>query len=756
MSKRNKLFLFLFVLLSFAVIPFLFEHKRSLLNNIYVQDMMHVYHSFRKIPDILFIPEYIFTKSNLDKYEIYISDKQLLKLNSKLKNNPFDSTLDEHNKVWASATFMAKNYVDNVKIKYRGDLANHWNSYKKSYTVKFPKYHLFNGMRELVLIVPYDREYFATSLNNFRVRKMGGIVPDEYYVRFSVNGSEDGVMLAMEHWSQEWLEKQKISSQSILFGVSEIPDGVSMYSKEGLEYWKSWNSDEDTFPQLEMLINLVEKATDDEFEKIAPTVIDLKSFYIEDIVRILSGGYHTSDNGNNVVLLFDAGEGRFKTIPYNVGLSDINRGFNTSFAPKLQKRIWNIKRFAEERDKLLDSYLKQNKDDDVKFINAWIKKMKIEFYRDNAKLHNNFMFRKKISKYANDVKEYLKNPPKIESELKDDFVGVKKADFPPIFSNVLDASASVYEFLKFNKQFYEKDGIIILPAGRHVFLKNLIIPRDTKLIIKPGAILLMGKNVSLISYSPVYLSGLENNNIIFSSFKNNDKWGSFAVVNTENASSTVSNVEFNGGAGANLNGVVFSGTVSFYNSDVSITSSKVVDIFSEDGINVKNSSLYIVDNVIKNTVSDGIDFDFVLPNSVLKNNIFTDIGGDAIDVSGSDFNVTGNVIVNCFDKGISVGEKSNLFISKNIIKDCKFGFAVKDKSKVLSENNTLINNNTAIAAYKKKDVFGGGTATSSHDCLWKNKKDLFTDNLSSVTFLNVDRTNSKNDIPEEVKQLIAL
>ncbi len=753
---KKKLFLFfcLLFILSFIISfkkDFLGkDNKHALLQNIYVQEVMHVYHSFRKIPDIFFVPISFFSDSSLDKYEIFIKDKDLVKLNSKLDKNPFDGLLKDGNKIWVDAVFKAGDYVDNIKIRYKGNLANHWNSYKKSYVVKFPKNHLFNGIRELSLIIPYDRKYFSTSLNNFRIRKMESLPLDEFYVRLSVNGSEEGIMLAMEHWSQEWIEKRKFSPSSTFFGVMEEGGANgSVYSLKNLYNWKSWNNKDADFSSLKTLILLLNDASVDEFKKIAPIILDLKSFYIADLVRVLSGGYHASDDGNNIVLLFDSAEGRFRAIPYNVGLSDVyEEKIDVSFAPKLQKRIWEIKEFKKDRDDLLFEYVKNNIKSDIAFLDDWFKKMIPEFYRDNAKLQNNFSFKKDLYKYKNVAIDYLKKPVTI-SEVNvatSTYRGLNGVEFPVEFSNLSDAVVSIEDFVKLHKQFYIKNNKIMLSAGKHFFKKNVIIPRNTKLIIKSGARIYMGDGVSFLSYSPVEILGTEQRKVYFSPIDKKSRWGSFSVINVDNDISIVLNTVFSGaGGGLSVNGVNFSGAVAFHNSDLFIVKSEIKNIYCEDALNVKNSFLFMKDNTIKDVKSDGLDVDFISSDSVIDNNLFENIGGDAIDISGSNLKISRNKVVKCIDKGISVGESSRVFVLKNIISKCGIGVASKDKSISILKDNSLFENDTALSIYKKKDVFGGAFLLSLNNHIYNNNINVFKDDLSQFVYIdNVLYLNNLN------------
>ena len=67
--------------------------------------------------------------------------------------------MNNTDRFWASALFFADGQKFKVKIRIRGDISNHWIRSKKSWRIRFNKKNLFQGRRELDLIVPEDKQY---------------------------------------------------------------------------------------------------------------------------------------------------------------------------------------------------------------------------------------------------------------------------------------------------------------------------------------------------------------------------------------------------------------------------------------------------------------------------------------------------------------------------------------------------------------------------------------------------------------------
>ena len=104
-------------------------------------------------------------------------------------------------------------------------------------------------------------------------------------------------------------------------------------------------------------------------------------------------------------------------------------------------------------------------------------------------------------------------------------------------------------------------------------------------------------------------------------------------------------------------------------------------------------------------MSDGIDFDF----SNLKIGKLTSINSknDCIDFSYGEYLIEKVLVESCGDKGISVGENSNVEIKKLISKNSNIGVASKDGSITRINNAFLENMNICFSAYNKKQEFNG-------------------------------------------------
>ena len=197
------------------------------------------------------------------------------------------------------------------------------------------------------------------------------------------------------------------------------------------------------------------------------------------------------------------------------------------------------------------------------------------------------------------------------------------------------------------------------------------------------------------------------------------------------------NIEFNGKENQYLNKKIvkydhknLTGCLSFV-KNIFINTNIIVKYSNcEDGINIISSKGYIDRIDSKNSVLDGIDLDF---SDLFVNNVkINDAGNDCVDFSSGNYEVKSFKLLNCGDKGISVGEKTIAKIENVEIKNADIGIASKDSSEVYINQSKILNTNDCLATYKKKQEFDGGfLKIISSQC--KNfKRYKFEDEFSKI------------------------
>jgi parallel beta-helix repeat protein len=177
---------------------------------------------------------------------------------------------------------------------------------------------------------------------------------------------------------------------------------------------------------------------------------------------------------------------------------------------------------------------------------------------------------------------------------------------------------------------------------------------------------------------------------------------------------------------------------------VSIINSEFFSSGTCDLVHLKYCIKPIVENCeLKGNTSfdtDGIDYDQVTDGIIRLNKIrdFCGPNNDGIDIGESckGIIIEKNQIVNCFDKGISVGQGSDVIIRDNIMISCDMGIGVKDTISFAEIINcTFYSNNYGIKCYEKHPGSGGGHASVSSSIFTANVTEPYDfDRLSGITF----------------------
>ena len=223
----------------------------------------------------------------------------------------------------------------------------------------------------------------------------------------------------------------------------------------------------------------------------------------------------------------------------------------------------------------------------------------------------------------------------------------------------------------------EKDSEIL--KGDWIVKQPLIIEGD--LTINKGTRLRFSKNSYLIIKGGVKFYGEKDSPIILEGL--DDSWKGLYIL-SKNNKSFIENVVIRNTSGVSDGILSLTGGVNIYKGNVYIENMLIQKSTSEDALNIVNSKINVNNLRIESTRSDGFDCDYCY-GSIEKSN-FLEIGGDALDFSGSTVGLGDITIKGVKDKGVSVGESSNISIENAYISNVGVGIASKDGSKVNANN----------------------------------------------------------------------
>ena len=173
---------------------------------------------------------------------------------------------------------------------------------------------------------------------------------------------------------------------------------------------------------------------------------------------------------------------------------------------------------------------------------------------------------------------------------------------------------------------------------------------------------------------------------------------------------------------------------------------------SEDSLNIVRSEYEIKNSVFEDCSYDCLDDDF--GKGIIEDSSFINCGNDCIDFSGSFVNMNNVEITNMGDKGISVGEESNLTIENIKIigeQDKSYiGIASKDLSHIFIKNAQLSNVEYGFAVYQKKPEFGPASIEAIEVIFSNVKNEYVVEENSNLLVNNIIILGNIKNIYKEI------
>jgi len=259
----------------------------------------------------------------------------------------------------------------------------------------------------------------------------------------------------------------------------------------------------------------------------------------------------------------------------------------------------------------------------------------------------------------------------------------------------------------------KKSKIITLKSNTYKIKSNLYFPCDYSLVIEAGSKFFLDKDVSLFFTNSVRMVGTESNKISINATDENQKWGALIFLpnsqpNTFNKIK-IHNFSASNGSGSFGFGRFFSGMLSILGASVDINNLFLSDNGDDDLLNIINSNIDIENIEFHNAFADGLDCDWCEGkiHSIKVNR--AGVNGDGLDFSYSTVDIEDAEVYNIGDKGISVGERSNVNIKNLKVENAIIGVASKDSSNVYLNGGRFVKVEIPLTTYIKKLIFSEPT-----------------------------------------------
>lgn len=256
--------------------------------------------------------------------------------------------------------------------------------------------------------------------------------------------------------------------------------------------------------------------------------------------------------------------------------------------------------------------------------------------------------------------------------------------------------------------------VLSIARGTHTVAGSLVVPAGVRLRAGPGTILRFPKDGMLLSRGPLLFDGTSERPILLEG-DSPEGWLGIAVLDAGEGS-TLRHVTVRNAGEVARPGWQLTGGTNFIRSDIEAEHVRFEVSRGEDALNVVGAHFVLREVWFTNTRSDAFDADFC--QGSVEGGGFRDVGlaggGDAIDLSGSDVEVSGALLERIGDKGLSVGEGSRLRAANLVMRDVGAGAVSKDGSS-LELRATEIHDArvAALMAYVKKPEYGPGQLTAN-------------------------------------------
>lgn len=267
----------------------------------------------------------------------------------------------------------------------------------------------------------------------------------------------------------------------------------------------------------------------------------------------------------------------------------------------------------------------------------------------------------------------------------------------------------------------------------------------SKTTIEPGTKINLYGDGDLIFNSSVYMNGTKEEPIIIEG----NGTGGIYIENTKDQISILENSNFYNLATMDSFLRRYTGSINGYGGTFIIKNINISNGEAEDQLNIINAKVNISELEISDAISDAFDCDFC--EGTIQNISLENVGGDGLDISGSNLSISNMKAKDIKDKAFSVGEKSYAIIDNAHYESVATGIAVKDSSSVIASNIALENVlYDSFMTYIKKPFYLGNTklevkgyindsGVESNLCVREKGTELNIDTIEcNISEINVD------------------
>ncbi len=672
----------------------------------------------------------------------------------------------------------SKNCVLKAKIRLHGDFADHV-ELKDNYPISSMHVNLLDKNIEnntsFKLLLPRTRNYFNEILITSLFRNIGFLAPKTNLIKVKFN-DKFHYMLFQEHITKEFLEKNNLVESFIIEGHDKnlskrLGGNPAIYrlaklsnSKYILKNKDNLHSAYDALSSMNQIYlhnNLLKHKKNNKFEELIyinnyktlnEKNFEKKNAIFEILMKAMGASHGLSQEDR--VFYYDPHYKNFTPIYYDGGATllypneKIKPNQNFDISSKKGFKLLGDNDFSE--NKKIININKYYSDESISYLNK-IDKKKLIFDLTNSGMS---ISENELNKILNFIKLQIQKFSKT-----DDYQDYN-VEHKPYYS--------LFEYYdNVSLAFFEKDHFIICEANskdkstcKKEQLNNENNNSITKLLSQnlqdkesKAEIVFISNNInnyfygannSDLKHEKISIENFNIHNLNGGKIKIDEKEKSIQLISEEkNQRFLIYGTEINNWKFEYLEKFehneiskinLFTGCVNILDVKLNNVSIKSKKSSCEDAYNLIRTTGKINKVEIENANADGLDADF---SNLLINEVnIKNTSNDCLDFSYGNLNITKANLINCGDKGISVGEKSNLYLKETYIFNAVTALAIKDSSRGNIDHFNAENVENCISAYnKKQEFFGGKIMIDKFKCL-NYQNELIYDKASDIKIIN--------------------
>ncbi|MBT4091845.1 MAG: hypothetical protein HOE30_25445, partial [Deltaproteobacteria bacterium] len=304
-------------------------------------------------------------------------------------------------------------------------------------------------------------------------------------------------------------------------------------------------------------------------------------------------------------------------------------------------------------------------------------------------------------------------------------------------NNSASTLASQFSFIK-----KVSDNSVAIRPGVWRLTEPLVVPMNVSLEIPAGVTMIADPNALIVVHGSTRFLGNASNPVVLKAINDKSHWKGIVVFHGANDRSSWRNVVIKNTTMPEYLGWTTTGAVTLHNGQIKMENVLIEGSIAEDALNIISADILLKQVRIRQTRSDAFDCDFC--NGSAESVSFIDIGGDGLDISGTNISIGNADFFNIHDKAISVGEGSHLVGETISIKKSAYAVVSKDSSSV-SINNIDLENilNIGFMTYKKKSEYPGPEILNVRNLKKKSDFQLFKAAHGSLMSINDNQVVSE-------------